>query len=90
MHGSDILRIGQLRFVPLPRAYQASTAERFYGGNGRLGTDLVDQFSPERREPRGMTACALRAAIASWHLRVSYAPYAPSAVTLPIFLSDGV
>jgi hypothetical protein len=34
----------------------------------------VDQFSPERAVPRGITAWASLAAIASWHLRVSYAP----------------
>ena len=38
--------------------------------------------------PRGrMTACALRSAIASWHLRMSWAP---SAVTLPICSSAGI
>ena len=35
----------------------------------------------------GMTACAFRAVIASWHLRVSYAP---SAVTLPSSWSGGI
>ncbi|AHD02878.1 hypothetical protein METH_04130 [Leisingera methylohalidivorans DSM 14336] len=35
----------------------------------------------------GMMAAAPRAAIAPWHFRV---PYAPSAVTLPIFCSGGI
>ena len=75
----------QFRQIALPRYFEARRASvlatapavtvfhgcAFCGGEVRPGIDPVDQFSPERAETRGMTACAPRPAMASWHLRVS-------------------